>query len=368
MSSSPFRLRGLSDTFLSKADMVFAGLGLLEKQHDDWAKSHAKKGQPSPQQEEPDTLRNSEFLIPYSRTQLDRRNQNGDLRKRLYKSSNQQLYSSRDHQFLHPRDLPCSSRSSKVPDHRLHPERWTKYSLDSVSDNDLSDRGNAAAAMNFLQKQATAYNKDNSQLQTSEGRHTCGSFNSSDLRAHFSPGSINFSKRSRRIEVDQSNEDARQPKPLPKVLTHESPLSAAPRRIVPEHVVGSRSSPRAIMKKRSIVGPKTGDGDRIKLSHLVHNEDSDLDHHMHVNQTRADSTATSNVPDIGFDVTSSRSSSANKGEKAKQMSASNNESGINISKEIDDPEARLTNSPPTVVKRRRFRGDTRTRNMDEDDD
>jgi len=43
-------------------------------------------------------------------------------------------------------------RGKSVPDHRKHPDKWTKYSLADVSPDDMSDRSNTKAALQFLNK------------------------------------------------------------------------------------------------------------------------------------------------------------------------------------------------------------------------
>lgn len=39
-----------------------------------------------------------------------------------------------------------------IPDYQRHPQKWTKYTLSDVSDEDMSDRSNTAAALTFLQE------------------------------------------------------------------------------------------------------------------------------------------------------------------------------------------------------------------------
>lgn len=40
-----------------------------------------------------------------------------------------------------------------ISDCRIHPENWTKYSLASVNDSDMSDGANTAAALSYLRQQ-----------------------------------------------------------------------------------------------------------------------------------------------------------------------------------------------------------------------
>lgn len=42
------------------------------------------------------------------------------------------------------------SSASTTPDYKIHPERWTCYSLDSVPEEDMSEASNKAAALDYL--------------------------------------------------------------------------------------------------------------------------------------------------------------------------------------------------------------------------
>uniref|UniRef100_A0A023G8A0 U5 small nuclear ribonucleoprotein TSSC4 n=1 Tax=Amblyomma triste TaxID=251400 RepID=A0A023G8A0_AMBTT len=44
------------------------------------------------------------------------------------------------------------SVASTTPDYKVHPERWTCYSLDSVSEDDMSEASNKAAALDYLRE------------------------------------------------------------------------------------------------------------------------------------------------------------------------------------------------------------------------
>ncbi|XP_050042002.1 uncharacterized protein [Dermacentor andersoni] len=42
------------------------------------------------------------------------------------------------------------SSASTTPDYKVHPERWTRYTLDSVSEDDMSEASNTTAALDYL--------------------------------------------------------------------------------------------------------------------------------------------------------------------------------------------------------------------------
>lgn len=47
---------------------------------------------------------------------------------------------------------PRPGAKNVTPDFKLHPERWTRYSLESVSEDDMSEASNKAAALDYLRE------------------------------------------------------------------------------------------------------------------------------------------------------------------------------------------------------------------------
>jgi hypothetical protein len=54
--------------------------------------------------------------------------------------------------FKRPVALPPRFKSKDVPDYHRNPHKWIKYSLGDVSQEDMSDRSNTAAALSFLKE------------------------------------------------------------------------------------------------------------------------------------------------------------------------------------------------------------------------
>lgn len=48
--------------------------------------------------------------------------------------------------------LRRSLAASRIPDYRKNPHKWTKYSLEDVKNEDMSERSNTAAALSFLKE------------------------------------------------------------------------------------------------------------------------------------------------------------------------------------------------------------------------
>lgn len=56
--------------------------------------------------------------------------------------------------FKKPVALPPKFKSHDIPDYQRHPDKWVKYTLGDVSQDDMSERSNTAAAMTFLNEMA----------------------------------------------------------------------------------------------------------------------------------------------------------------------------------------------------------------------
>lgn len=85
-----------------------------------------------------------------------------------------------DFQFKVPYSVPKQSIKNSIvsygvqikantPDHLKNPEKWKKYSLEDVSDTQMSPGANRCAAMSFLKKQTnTVDNKQSSKIEHNE--------------------------------------------------------------------------------------------------------------------------------------------------------------------------------------------------------
>ncbi|XP_003745553.1 uncharacterized protein LOC100901783 [Galendromus occidentalis] len=129
--------------FSAKIASIFAQLGDIEKKRNESLQSR-DHGASNVQKEDPAVLRDEEFAIPRSKLQLDRRNS-------FSPSASACLRRKPPFEFRRPK-IPPPSRP-RVPDHKLHPEKWTKYSLASVDDSHMSDGANTAAALAYLRQQ-----------------------------------------------------------------------------------------------------------------------------------------------------------------------------------------------------------------------
>lgn len=137
--------------------------------------------------------------------------------------------------------VPVRNLSKKIPDYCLNPHKWTKYSLEDVPNEDMSERGNTAAAVSFLKELADRREKteDTDEPETSKIVFRKNLLNSSNIRtAQFDPDEKIF----RNSKV-----------------------------IMPEYVVGQKIK-KAKKKQQSEVRSSSK---QLKLDHLLTGDDED---------------------------------------------------------------------------------------------
>uniref|UniRef100_A0A8D0C7M9 U5 small nuclear ribonucleoprotein TSSC4 n=1 Tax=Salvator merianae TaxID=96440 RepID=A0A8D0C7M9_SALMN len=112
----PFHLKGMSTSFSQRSQSIF-----------DCLEGAAKQAMPSMAE---DNIIDGRFKRPLPPSSLSSKVSTENLGRQSKPS-------------------PCSKSSPAIPDYVAHPERWTKYSLDDVSES--SDKTNRLIAMDFLE-------------------------------------------------------------------------------------------------------------------------------------------------------------------------------------------------------------------------
>ncbi|XP_046583157.1 protein TSSC4-like isoform X2 [Haliotis rubra] len=150
-----FQLSNSTDRFADKTKNVFGYLSVLEVKHEEHQKAHQTsyddllKKDPNE-----DDTRTIEKTAKYKHHE-----EQHDLHKdKPYNRSQHRSYGRPWRTQGQDRDFKCPSKSfsrrrghrHNAPDYKLHPDRWTAYSLDDVSNSDMSDSSNAQAAFKFL--------------------------------------------------------------------------------------------------------------------------------------------------------------------------------------------------------------------------
>lgn len=250
---------GGSSGVSSRISSVFDSLNGLEAKHQAWERSHKDE---SCLKDDPDV---ADDLASKSSKPLD------GVFKRPWSS---------------PPEGPCkrarpgaSGRigpASAAPDFKLHPERWTRYSLESVSEDDMSEASNKAAALDYLRER---------RLLREQSRQD-------DVEASGDAGTKHiFYKRS--LEGDAEMEDDSAEPQLPRV--HGPGKLVMPECVVGAKPFGARKTPRDSR-------PRSSSLPAVRSSSLISFDCADYDDHddLEVDEAEDDeNVATSTDPDAG---------------------------------------------------------------------
>lgn len=149
--------------------------------------------------------------------------------------------------FKRPEAPPPARFLRNLPDYRRNPEKWTKYTLSDVSQDDMSDQSNTAAAMSFLRELKA---KKESELMDVDQEAKMITFKKPST---FKPNRV--------LDNDLGNEDK-----------FETPSFRSSKLIMPEYVVGEKKTPKRTTTKPS--DQKTiRTVKEIKLDHLEEEDD-----------------------------------------------------------------------------------------------
>lgn len=119
MSQNVFTLTGTDENFIARQRNTFLALSEIEKKIND--------------SQEPMEID----------AQRERR------RPKSHKSRTKS-FSGKESIFKVPQDPIRKNFIKKLPDFKKNPHKWTKYSLEDVRDEDISDKANTKAALSFL--------------------------------------------------------------------------------------------------------------------------------------------------------------------------------------------------------------------------
>ncbi|XP_017133880.1 protein TSSC4 [Drosophila elegans] len=135
----------------------------------------------------------------------------------------------------------------KTPDYQVNPHKWKKYSL---SDVDISDQSNSAAALSFLRQMDAQ--------REAEG---------DDIESPSSDGKIEFKKTSklnRNLKKLQQQEV--------EDVELDKPKLRGSKLVMPEYVIGQRAQKQKKSKTQSNQSRASG---KLQLSHLAEEDEQD---------------------------------------------------------------------------------------------
>ena len=209
-----FSLVGTDTGFSSRSQDVFSSLATIEAKHGAFQKAA---------------------------TSTTRQRQDNEKLMKSDPRVEEALQRNKPNVFKRPREFARPARK-RAPDFRDHPERWTKYDLSDVPGDQMTERSNTAAAMDFL----NAQRKRNEEMDGVDDTSEC---------------TIQFKKPTTKVSRQTSH--AKRGSDTSDVAFGNSKL------VMPEYVVGQSAS------KRRQTSRVTGQVkcDAVGLGHLTHSDD-----------------------------------------------------------------------------------------------
>lgn len=144
--------------------------------------------------------------------------------------------------FKKPQNLAPKNFINRIPDFKKNPHKWTRYSLDDVRDEDISDKGNTKAALSFLKELEERKSQDIDCDQEVDCRP---------------PKKIIFKKHTSTAITPKGDENPDTCKPSFR----------SSKVVMPEYVVGQK-----MKKEKKNQNLKTGKGKELKLDHLLESD------------------------------------------------------------------------------------------------
>jgi hypothetical protein len=161
-------------------------------------------------------------------------------------------------------DAPAPRFKNKgVPDHHRNPHKWIKYSLGDVSQEDMSDRSNTAAALSFLKEMQERKRLEQMEVDDSGPGHITFKqpVNKSRVLSQQGTSQCNFS--GMKGGENATEEDAKQ-------CFRSSKL------IMPEYIIGiTKKKDKKKHEKLDHFPPNENVTSEIKLQHLTEEDDGE---------------------------------------------------------------------------------------------
>lgn len=172
--------------------------------------------------------------------------------------------------FKRPEGPAPRASFRNIPDYHRNPHKWVKYTLDDVSNEDMTERSNTQAAMSFLRELKARRKKEEIDEYGEEmDVDPCGSDTRTETRfkskKRASSSQITFKK----PQIKEIADDI-----AVVAETDEKPVFRSSKIILPEYVIGQKPK-RTCKQNRPVV--KVDRSKELRLDHLQEPDEEDDD-------------------------------------------------------------------------------------------
>ncbi|CAK9803969.1 hypothetical protein ANTPLA_LOCUS3891 [Anthophora plagiata] len=171
--------------------------------------------------------------------------------------------------FKRPEGPAPRAVSRNVPDFHKNPHKWKKYSLDDVSNDDMTEESNTRAALSFLKELKARRLMEKQEESEKLDMEQSGSMEQNQMEVVFKPRKI---KTTSDVIFKKPESSTDKISNTPVIIDHDDkPIFRSSKVIMPEYVVGQKQ------KKRNKKGKHLEKVDRLKQLKLDHLEEADED-------------------------------------------------------------------------------------------
>ncbi|XP_076386239.1 uncharacterized protein LOC143263905 [Megachile rotundata] len=163
--------------------------------------------------------------------------------------------------FKRPEGPAPRASNRNVPDYHKNPHKWKKYSLDDVSNDDMTEQSNTRAALSFLKELKTRRltNKSEEEMDVEESN----SVENNESKIIFKSRKTKTASDIQFKKPENEAEDINNATVI--VDSEDKPIFRSSKIIMPEYVVGQKQKKKSKKEKPQI---KLDRSIQLKLDHL----------------------------------------------------------------------------------------------------
>ncbi|XP_076171521.1 uncharacterized protein LOC143148751 [Ptiloglossa arizonensis] len=194
---------------------------------------------------------------------IDESNKSKNLRIGQKRKIETKRFRGKESIFKRPEGPAPRAVNRNIPDYHRNPHKWMKYSLDDVSNDDMTEQSNTRAALSFLKEL-----KARRSLEQIEG---AGKMDVDEITSteHDQSKVVFKSKKIKAIsdiEFKKPESDTEKTQNTPIIIDHnDKPVFRSSKVIMPEYVVGQKQKKKS--KKEKLL-QKVDRLKQLKLDHL----------------------------------------------------------------------------------------------------
>ncbi|KOC64501.1 hypothetical protein WH47_01085 [Habropoda laboriosa] len=200
---------------------------------------------------------------------IDESNKTQILRAGQKRKSETKKFRGKESIFKRPEGPAPRALSRSIPDFHKNPHKWKKYSLDDVSNDDMTEESNTRAALSFLKELKARRSMEKAEKSEKMDIEQSGSVEQNQRKVVFKPRKI---KTTSDVEFKKPESSADKISNIPVIVDHDDkPIFRSSKVIMPEYVVGQKH------KKKNKKEKHIEKVDRLKQLKLDHLEEADED-------------------------------------------------------------------------------------------